>query len=147
MKNKSFYYFFLIFLLSLFSVSCSKKNIIEGNIGYPSDYVPQVEVFLENVATGSQIIQLVEASYERESAYCFRDVPDGKYIIFAIPTEAEIETLVGGYTNAVPCGLTVDCDDHTYIQLDVKEGKYLSGINIYDWNTDAVVIKQKQHYI
>lgn len=134
-------------LLFIFIVSCSKKNIIEGNIGYPSDYVPQVEVFLENVTTGSQIKQLVEASYEGESAYCFRDVPDGKYIIFAIPTESEIETLVGGYTKAVPCGLTVDCDDHEYIELDVKGGKHLQGINIYDWYSDAVVVKQKQYYI
>lgn len=147
MKNKNFYHLFIAFLLLLFTVSCSKKNIIEGSIGYPSDYVPQVEVFLENVVTGSQLKQLVEASFDGESTYCFHDVPDGKYIIFAIPTEPDIETLVGGYTNAVPCGLTIDCDDHTYIELDVKKGKHLQGINIYDWYTDAVVVKQKQYYI
>ncbi|MFV0417808.1 MAG: hypothetical protein ACK5KT_03600 [Dysgonomonas sp.] len=134
-------------LLFIIIVSCGKKNVIEGNIGYPSDYVPQVEVFLENVITGSQMKQLVEASYDGESAYCFSDVPDGKYIVFAIPTEADIESLVGGYTKAVPCGLTVDCDNHDYIELDVKEGKHLRGINIYDWYTDAIVIKQKQYYI
>lgn len=147
MKNKNIKASFIVLSLFFFTVSCSHKNIVEGYIGYPSDYVPQMEVYLENVETGAQLKMMVETSFDGESAYCFQDVPDGKYIIFAIPTDPDIETLVGGYTNAVPCGLTVDCDDHGYIELDVKNGTHLKDINIYDWYTDDVVVKQKQYYI
>lgn len=147
MKNKNIRYLFIATSLFIFIVSCSKKNIIGGNIGYPSDYVPQVEVYLENVETGSQTRLIVEASFDGESAYCFNDVPDGKYIVYAIPTEPEVEMLVGGYTHAVPCGLTVDCNDHGYIELDVKGGQLLSDVNIYDWYTDDAIIKKRQYYI
>lgn len=146
MKKDSLINLLITSLFFVFAVSCNNKNIVEGNIGYPSDYVPEVEVVLENVADRSQLRLLVEASYDGESSYSFRDVPDGKYIVFAIPTESDIDMLVGGYTNAVPCGLSVDCTDHGFIELDVKGGISLKDVNIYDWYTDDVVIKENREF-
>lgn len=39
----------------------------------------------------------------------------------------------GGFTAAVPCGLTVNCKDHSLIQIEVKNGESEDSIKISDW--------------
>ena len=51
------------------------------------------------------------------------ELPQGTYYAVAYPYSADTYTapapgspnLAGGYTPAVPCGLTVDCTDHTLL--------------------------------
>lgn len=146
MKKISRIYIFFIFALS-FTACNSEKNTIEGNIGYPSDYVPEVVVYLEDVDSGDFFKQTIDFSLDGESKYIFQDIPNGKYIIYAIPTEQDTEMLIGGYTHAVPCGLTAECINHDYLHLEVKNGTHLQNINIYDWFAGGVAIDRmlKEH--
>lgn len=145
--NSTFTYFVLCLI---FLVSCNKSgnNTIEGNIGFPSDYVPEVRVFLKNVETGQAVEQIVSGSFEGESTYLFTNIPDGKYIIYAIPTTDDGDKTIGGYTHAVPCGLGTDCTNHEYIHLEVKNDIHLKDINIYDWFTGTKAEKRlKEHSV
>lgn len=138
---------YILLGLFLLLASCSSKNIIEGHIGYPSDYVPEVEVYLENIESGVVYKQTIASSFEGESKYIFEDIPDGKYIAYAVPTEEDLEGFIGGYTYAVTCGLKVECVDHDYIHLDVEDGAHLTNINIYDWYMGDDAVATKQYYI
>jgi len=147
MENRSLKYLIIISCLFVFIVSCSNKNIVEGYIGYPSDYVPEMEVYLENIESGILFKQVVAVSFDGESRYSFNDVPDGKYIAYAVPTEEGMEVFIGGSTNAVLCGLKAECVDHDYIYLDERKGAHLKNINIYDWYMGDAIKQQKQYYI
>jgi hypothetical protein len=41
--------------------------------------------------------------------------------------------LAGGYTQAVPCGLSVNCTDHSLIPVQVNNGVVTQNINPGDW--------------
>ncbi len=59
------------------------------------------------------------------------DLPAGTYHVIAYPFSADTyappapgsSVLAGGYTQAVPCGLTVDCTDHSLIVITVVSGQ------------------------
>jgi len=41
--------------------------------------------------------------------------------------------LGGSYSQAVPCGLSVDCTDHSLIPVTVNAGQDVTGIDVCDW--------------
>lgn len=64
-------------------------------------------------------------------------LPPGQYIAYAW---RDGSSLGGSYSQAVPCGLSVSCTDHSLIPFDVSAGSSVSGIDICDWygGPDAV---------
>lgn len=77
---------------------------------------------------------------ENQKPFKFKKVPAGNYIAFAytvqeISTDDNNKTSIanGGYTHAVPCGLTVDCKDHSLLVFKVENGKTTKNIQICDW--------------
>lgn len=99
---------------------------IMGNLCYPSEGIPPLTVYAREIVTDQlYYIQTVENQQE----YTL-DVPaPGTYIIFAYTNFG-----VGGtYSPAVPCGLTVNCTDHSPIALDVQPGATINGADICDF--------------
>jgi hypothetical protein len=105
---------------------------ITGQICYPSEFIPEMTLFVQEIS--SQEISEVYIS-ENQDRYSLDLIP-GRYIAFAYLNSGA--TLVGSYSNAVLCGLTADCSDHSLVEFEVKAGQALEGIDICDWySTEA----------
>lgn len=134
MKNP----FILLFLLAILMTSCSSTSgTVIGNVCYPSEYIPAMNVYLKNKETG-KIYSL--DLHENQKPFKFKKIPEGNYIAFAytvqeVSTDLNNKTSIasGGYTHAVPCGLTVECKDHSLIIFKVEKGKATKNIQICDW--------------
>ncbi|MDD3721838.1 MAG: hypothetical protein PHW92_05015 [Lutibacter sp.] len=130
--------YILLFLLVILLASCSSAGgTVKGTVCYPSDYIPAMNVYLKNKET-SKIYSLDVK--ENQRPFMFKKVPEGNYIAFAytvqeISTDLNNKTSIanGGYTHAVPCGLTVDCKDHSLLIFKVEKGKTTKNIQICDW--------------
>jgi len=134
MKNSFIFLFLLVILLS----SCSSTTgTVRGTVCYPSEYIPAMNVYLKNKKT-SKIYSLdIE---ENQKPFKFKKIPAGNYIAFAhtiqeVSTDLNYKTSIasGGYTHAVPCGLTVECKDHSLLIFKVEKGKATKNIQICDW--------------
>jgi len=100
---------------------------IEGLICYPSEGVPPMDLFFEEVNT-QKVEQLSHPGGTMDYSV---DVPPGTYIAYAWRPP---DYLIGGaYTQAVSCGLTVNCTDHSLIQFQVQAGQTTAGIDICDY--------------
>lgn len=134
MKNP----FILLFLSAILLTSCSSTSgTVRGNVCYPSDYIPAMNVYLKNKKT-DKIYSL--DLQENQKPFKFKKIPEGNYIAFAhtiqeVSTDLNDKTSIasGGYTHAVPCGLTVDCKDHSLLIFKVEKGKTTKNIQICDW--------------
>ncbi len=102
-------------------------GIISGKICYASESIPPLVLYFENVETGditSLETELNQGNYEIELA-------PGNYKAYAYVKG--IDDNPGGYTEAVTCGLSVDCEDHNLIEFEVKDKELTSNIDICDW--------------
>jgi len=127
---------YLSFAIALTSCA-STTGVVQGTLCFPSEYIPAMNVYLK--AAGSNTIYKL-VSKENQRTFAFKKIPEGNYVAFAYTLE---ETSVdlnnkkskasGGYTRFVPCGLSVDCKDHTLIDFKVKKGKTTNAIGICDW--------------
>ena len=134
MKNP----FILLFLSAILLTSCSSTSgTVRGNVCYPSDYIPAMNVYLKNKKT-DKIYSL--DLQENQKPFKFKKIPEGNYIAFAhtireVSTDLNGKTSIasGGYTHAVPCGLTVECKDHSLLIFKVEKGKTTNNIQICDW--------------
>ncbi len=135
--------YILLFLSAILLTSCSSTGgTVRGTVCYPSDYIPAMNVYLKNKETSK--IYSLEVK-ENQKPFKFKKVPEGNYIAFAytvqeISTDHNNKTSIanGGYTHAVPCGLTVDCKDHSLLIFKVEKGKTTKNIQICDW-FDAIM--------
>lgn len=100
---------------------------ITGALSYPSEYIPPLRVFAFQV--GSENYFYVDTA-ENQSSYQFDNLPTGYYQVVAYTLNGK---LAGGYTQAVPCGLTVDCTDHSLIEVPVNSGQVVTGVDPGDW--------------
>lgn len=134
MKNK----FILLFLSVILLTSCSSTSgTVKGTVCYPAEYIPAMIVYLKNKET-SKIYSLdVE---ENQKPFKFNKIPAGNYIAFAYTVQEDLtdhdsksSVVSGGYTKAVPCGLTVECKDHSLLVFKVQNGKTTKNIQICDW--------------
>lgn len=107
---------------------------ITGHLSYPAEGRPDIMV----VAFSTQY-------YPNGNFYYFfttpsQDtyelvLPQGEYYIvaYALDPFGNPMGVVGGYTQAVPCGLSVSCTDHSLIPVPVAAGGALSDIDPADW--------------
>jgi hypothetical protein len=98
---------------------------IVGKLSYPSSFIPSMRVAFFNTTDGS--VSYTDLPMNQNS-YSM-DLPEGKYHIVAYPydpnnppTNTEND-LAGGYTSAVPCGLSVNCTDHSLLEVTVVAGQ------------------------
>jgi hypothetical protein len=104
---------------------------ITGTLSYPSEGIPPLRVVAFNVSSD-------EYSYvdtlTNQSTYTI-DLPAGTYnvVAYSIGGDGFPTGLSGGYSQAVPCGLSVDCTDHSLIDVTVTAGATSSGVDPGDW--------------
>lgn len=123
---------FLILTNNLFG-----QTEVGGTICYPSYYIPEMTIYLKNIDSNSLYKTTVQ---KNQKTFKFADIPKGKYVVYAY-TKDEIMSDEqgnkfkgsGGFTQMVPCGLSVDCIDHTLIEFEVKSNKKINNLEICDW--------------
>lgn len=106
----------------------SEMAVLSGTLGYPSEMIPAVSIFAFNQDDQTQFFS-VETS-ENDQSFTL-DVPAGTYLLVAYPLNTP--EMAGGYTQAVPCGLSVECTDHSLIPVTVGAGQIIDTIEIKDW--------------
>lgn len=105
---------------------------ITGKLSYPSEFIPPLRVAAFSLTDGNAYF--VDTA-KNQSTYSI-EVPPGTYYVVSYPYEgvagntgqADAYTLSGGafagaYTQMVPCGLAVGCDDHTLLPVTVTAGQ------------------------
>jgi len=100
---------------------------ISGNLSYPSEFIPAMEVVAFNQNSG---IWYVLTTAEGSDTYQIDNLPAGQYVVVSYLVGDDYG---GGYTVAVPCGLSVECTDHNLLTVEVLEGQVTSEIDPGDW--------------
>ncbi|HLB65124.1 MAG TPA: hypothetical protein VJJ46_09795 [Anaerolineales bacterium] len=98
----------------------------EGRVCYPSEGIPAMTAYFQNMRTGEVSTLEIEAG----QALYEVALPPGTYLAYAWMPDY---FLGGAYTLAVPCGLGEGCTDHTLIAFTVAEGTLTEGIDLCDW--------------
>ncbi len=104
-----------------------EPGTITGALGYPSEVIPRLKVYAWDRDSGQWRYIVTN---QNDSTYAIQ-VPPGKYIVFAYLNDGG--DIAGGYTNAVLCGLSAACTDHTLYVVTVGSGQQVSGVNVTDW--------------
>ncbi len=103
-------------------------GVIEGGIAYPAGGLPAMTIYFQRTDSIERYALETEEGWNRY----VNNIPVGEYTVFARVT-GDSSDFGGGYTEAVICGLSADCTDHTLLPVDVKEGKTARNIDIADW--------------
>ena len=116
-------------------------GIVTGNLSYPSEFIPPMRVALFSLIDGKAYY----IDTAKNQATYFLYVPVGTYYIVSYPyegiagTAGSVESFTpngaafaGGYTQMVPCGLEVNCTDHSLIPLVVEANQTVSA-DPADW--------------
>jgi hypothetical protein len=102
---------------------------VTGAICYPSEGIPPMDLYFLEVNT-----LVVSAFPHLDGSASYAVVLDpGTYVAYAYPQGLSIG---GSYSEAVLCGLTVNCTDHSLVEFDVFVGQTTSDIDICDWYGD-----------
>ncbi len=102
---------------------------ISGDLSYPSSFIPPLDIVATNTETGDYFyIQTTQNT----TSYTMENLPAGQYTVIAYVTDDPTD-YAGGYTAAVPCGLSVDCADHSLLAVTVSAGQTTPGVNPQDW--------------
>jgi len=112
---------------------------ITGKVCYPAGGIPPLTIYITALAGGGVFSFPNPPDVSTYSA----SVPAGNYTAFAYPTIPfdPADSLVGGYTQFVPCGLDAStCSDHTLIEVVVYANQTTSGVDICDWQSDPGVL-------
>jgi hypothetical protein len=105
---------------------------ISGSLNYPSESLPAMHVTAFQV--GTQNYRYVTTN-EGQQTYQIEGLAPGTYhvVAYTVGSGSFPAGLSGGYTQAVPCGLSAQCNDHTLIDVAVAAGQAVTGINPADW--------------
>jgi Tol biopolymer transport system component len=110
-------------------------GVVMGKICFPGSFIPSMTVYFQDITT-SEFTQMQVA--ENQNNYTF-ELEFGEYVAFA-PLQDVGETPFGGmYSAAVPCGLSVECTDHSLVEFSVMPGETTKGIDICDWYAPELV--------
>jgi len=104
----------------------AQNGTLAGQICYPSEGIPAMTAYFEDVVSHAVVSLAIAAN---QSGYTV-DLTPGTYYAYAWVGEFAIG---GSYSQAVPCGLTVACGDHSLIPVNVIAGQTTSGVDICDW--------------
>ena len=100
---------------------------VSGALSYPSEFIPPLRVVAFNV---NGLNYRYVDTMQDQATYQITGLAPGVYHVVAYIMGGE---RAGGYTQMVPCGLSVDCADHSLIDVIVEAGKDTPDINPADW--------------
>ncbi len=99
---------------------------VEGSTCYPSSFIPEMTVYLHNA--GSNAITEVPIAMNQMSFSA--ELEAGSYTAYAWLPDFSFG---GSYSQAVACGLSAECTDHSLVNFDVVAGELTGGIAVCDW--------------
>ena len=102
---------------------------ISGSLGYPSEQIPPLFVYAISTDNPSSTFSI--KTIANATMFTIPNVSPGNYYVVAYPETNS--SYAGSYTNAVACGLSVNCTDHTMIEVEVVAGKIAQGVELRDW--------------
>src|SRR5258706_7182183 len=97
---------------------------ISGSLNYPSSFIPALRIVV--YLTGTSQYFYVD-TVQNQNSYQIDNLPVGIYHVVAYTG------LSAGYTQAVPCGLSVNFVDHSLIDVNVNAGQVTGNVNPFDW--------------
>jgi hypothetical protein len=105
---------------------------ITGDLSYPSEFIPALSVVAFKVDDDQWFYIQTEVN---QLTYTLEGLPPGTYHVVAYPQPSSgiPSDLAAGYTQMIPCGLSVECTDHTLIPVEVNAGVTETGIDPGDW--------------
>jgi len=109
---------------------------IAGKLSYPGESLPPLRIVAFRVEKGVKTKSFQYVEVFNQDTYLINDLKPGTYWVVAFPiTQAKQITpgLEGGYTKAVACGLSVDCTDHSLVEVQVKPAEVTNNIDPGDW--------------
>lgn len=107
-------------------LSAAAFGQVEGSTCYPSSFIPEMTVYLQKDGTN----EVVEVPIAQNQMAFSAEVSPGNYAAYAWLPDF---SLGGSYSEAVACGLSVDCTDHSLVVFEVLAGELTSGIAVCDW--------------
>ena len=102
---------------------------ISGSLSYPSEFLPGLLIIAYRSGTAEFYSM---ATVDGQATYQIDNLPPGTYHVVAY-----YQTLSAGYSQAVPCGLSVNCTDHSLIDVIVVTGSVTMDVNPTDWYAPA----------
>jgi hypothetical protein len=106
-------------------------SISGDQLSYPGPGVPALRIYAIRLGSSSGFCSTTTVVDQR--SYTISGLPAGQYNVIAY--KADGSHLAGGYTRAVPCGLSASCTDHSLLAVVVQDGQAVTGINPGDWYT------------
>ncbi len=107
-----------------------QTGTIRGHLSYPSEFLPAQRIVAFDAATMAFVADTTTVDGQGEYEL---SVPAGDYYVVAYLPDG---TFSAGYSQAVPCGLTVACTDHSLILVHVDGGAVVEDIDPQDWYAD-----------
>ncbi|QYK50389.1 MAG: carboxypeptidase regulatory-like domain-containing protein [Anaerolineales bacterium] len=99
---------------------------ISGSLSYPSSFIPGQTIVAWSLANPGNYYYVTTS--DGTSFYQISNLPPGDYQVVAYTNG-----MAGGYSQFVPCGLSVNCSDHSLIVVTVTSGQETGGVNPQDW--------------
>jgi hypothetical protein len=111
--------------------SFPELGTISGTIGYPAEGKPAIRVVAYPLDGSTPSYTDVAA----DQAGFTLDLPVGSYhvVAYSLGGTGFPTGIAAGYSQAVPCGLSVTCTDHSLITVSVTAGATLTGIDPNDY--------------
>ncbi len=112
---------------------------IEGSLGYPSDFIPEMSVCAVETKTKESYctMEMLENEKFMYGIGYSLEIPEGSYQIYAQLEDSENTSFKKGYkayySKFVTCGMDIKCDSHKPITVKIKGGETLSDIDPQDW--------------
>jgi hypothetical protein len=107
------------------------NGTIRGHLSYPSEFLPAQRVVAFDAATMAKVAEV--STVEGQNTFEMT-VPAGDYYVVAYTLDGKLSA---GYSQAVPCGLSADCTDHSLITVRVDAGAVVENIDPQDWYAPA----------
>jgi hypothetical protein len=110
---------------------------ITGVSGYPAEMHPAITIYAISTTDRSVYfsVDIPRSPSPPKPTYTISGVKPGTYNLFSYAEGAD--KAGGAYTEFVKCGLRATCSDHTPIDVIVRAGETVRGIEVSDWYTTS----------
>jgi hypothetical protein len=110
------------------------SGVISGDhLEYPASGIPALTIYAVSASNSHHFCSVKTALDQR--TYSISGIPAGTYHVLAYRQTGVV--VPGGYTKYVACGSQPPCADHSLVNVAIKDGQTLTGINpndYYGWN-------------
>lgn len=113
--------------------NANQNGFISGTLTYPAGGLPAMVIVAYHVGGGPADYYYVATALGQNSYQI--EVPAGDYnvVAYSLAGGGFPGGLSGGYSQAVPCGLSVSCTDHSLIKVTVLSQQSTGNITPGDW--------------